>query len=439
MIAVANKILEVIKNHKSGNPVGITSVCSSNLYVIKAAIINAKKNNQLALIESTSNQVDQFGGYTGITPAQFSKLVFDMAESLNFPKENLILGGDHLGPNRWQNENSKSAMKKAKDQISAYVSAGYTKIHLDASMKCADDGSEQTPLTSSVIAERSTLLCKAAEEAYEKSNKYNEQPVYIIGTDVPPPGGAKNNHNEIHVTSAKEVEETIELTKKEFEKNNLYDAWKRVIAVVVQPGVEFGDSNVFDYDRNKSKNLKELIEKKENLVYEAHSTDYQKKESLREMVEDHFVFLKVGPWLTFAFREAVFALSLIEKELLSKKKDVVISNIMEVIEKSMIDNPAYWGKYYGNDEVESKLKRMYSYSDRIRYYWADEQVDKSLKLLLKNLTTNKIPHTLISQYFPNEYYAIKEGKLTENPEELIQHKISGVLDIYNYATSGGTK
>ena len=439
MIEVENKILEVVNSHKSGNPVGITSVCSSNLYVIKAAIINAKRNNQLALIESTSNQVDQFGGYTGFTPSQFSKLVFDTAGSLGFPKDNVILGGDHLGPNRWQNENSESAMKKAKDQISAYIAAGYTKIHLDASMKCADDGFEQTTLALSIIAERSATLCKASEEAFEKSNKDNEQPVYIIGTDVPPPGGATGNHNEIQVTSVQEVEETIELTKREFEKNNLYDAWERVIAVVVQPGVEFGDTNVFDYDRSKTKNLKELIEKKENLVYEAHSTDYQKKASLKEMVEDHFVFLKVGPWLTFAFREAVFALSLIEKELLSKRRDVELSNIVEVVENSMINNPSYWEKYYGNDEVESKLKRKYSYSDRIRYYWADERVDNSLKLLIKNLSAHKIPLTLISQYFPNEYYDIKEGRLTENPEQLILHRISGVLDFYNYATSGGAK
>lgn len=439
MIALDNILLSLVAQHKMGNPIGNTSVCSANPFVIRAAIINAKKNNRLALIESTSNQVDQFGGYTGIAPAQFSKLVFDMAESLNFPKENLILGGDHLGPNRWQDENSESAMKKAKEQISAYVTAGYTKIHLDASMKCADDGIQQTPLAPAIIANRSAILCKASEEAFEKSSKDTEQPVYVIGTDVPPPGGAKNNHKGIHVTTAKEVEETIDLTKREFEKNNLIDAWKRVIAVVVQPGVEFGDSNVFDYDRDKSKNLKELIEKKDNLVYEAHSTDYQNKESLREMVEDHFVFLKVGPWLTFAFREAIFALTQIEKELLSNRKDVVLSNVKEVVENSMIDNPSYWKNYYVNDEEESRLKRKYSYSDRIRYYWADKIVDKSLKLLLKNLTVHKIPHTLISQYFPIEYYSIREGKLTENPEELILHKISGVLDIYNYATSGGSE
>ena len=117
MIAVENKILQLVSKHKSGKAIGLTSVCSANLYVIKAAILNAKKYNQILLIESTSNQVDQFGGYTGITPHQFRTLVFNLANDLAFPIENLILGGDHLGPNRWQNENSNSAMQKAKDQM----------------------------------------------------------------------------------------------------------------------------------------------------------------------------------------------------------------------------------------------------------------------------------------------------------------------------------
>lgn len=437
MIAVENKILQLVNKHKSGKAIGLTSVCSANLYVIKASILNAKKYNQILLIESTSNQVDQFGGYTGITPQQFRKTVFDLAISLNFPIENIILGGDHLGPNRWQNENSNSAMLKAKDQISAYVSAGYTKIHLDASMKCEDD--EETPLNPSLIAERSAILCKAAEDAFAKSGNDGEPPVYVIGTDVPPPGGAKEFHNKINITSHTEVEETIDLTKKAFERYNLQDAWNRVVAIVVQPGVEFGDSIVFDYERTKSKKLVDVIETKSNLVYEAHSTDYQKKELLRQMVEDHFAILKIGPWLTFAFREAVFALSLIEKELLSNKKGITLSNLFEIIEQRMIVNPKYWEKYYDYSEEENKISRKFSYSDRIRYYWTDNFVNESLQRLINNLTNNKIPHTLLSQYLPVEYFAVKENIITENPEEIILNKIDSVLEIYNYATYGGTQ
>jgi len=439
MIAVENKILQLVSKHKSGRAVGLTSVCSASLYVINAAILNAIKYNQTVLIESTSNQVDQFGGYTGITPLQFRKIVFDLAVSLNFPIENIILGGDHLGPNRWQNEDSNSAIQKAKDQIAAYISAGYTKIHLDASMKCADDGDDKLTLDSSIVAERSAILCKVAEETFSKSGNDNEPPVYVIGTDVPPPGGAKEDHDSIRITSAKEVEQTIELTKKAFEKYNLQDAWNRVVAVVVQPGVEFGDSIVFDYERDKSKELVNVIENYPNIVYEAHSSDYQKKELLKQMVEDHFAFLKVGPWLTFAFREAVFALALIEKELLSHKKEIYLSNLFEVLEERMIASPKYWEKYYNFFEEENKLRRKYSYSDRIRYYWTDDKVNESLQRLIHNLTENKIPHTLLSQYLPEEYFAVREGILSENPEEIILHKITKVLDIYNFATNGGDR
>lgn len=436
MIALDNKISQIIANHKSGKAVGITSICSANNYVIRAAIQNAKKNNKTLLIEATSNQVDQFGGYTGQTPAQFKRSVLEMASSLSFPEENIILGGDHLGPNRWQSENSDSAISKARDQISAYVNAGFTKIHLDASMKCADDGNQNEPLDPSIVAERSAILCQESENAVTGSQNNYDLPVYIIGTDVPPPGGAKGHDGNVHITSAADVEEIIRLTENAFKKYNLHEAWERVIGVVVQPGVEFGDTDIYDYDRTKSIELVKLIESHPFLVYEAHSTDYQKKELLRQMVEDHFVFLKVGPWLTYKFREAVFALDSIEKEILSNHKGIQLSDLGEVVERRMLEFPKYWEKYYPKD-TESILKRKYSYSDRIRYYWSDKSVAESLTRLLHNLSEHPVPHTLISQYFPEEYYAVREGIISGNPEEIIIQRISSVLEIYHYATTGG--
>jgi D-tagatose-1,6-bisphosphate aldolase subunit GatZ/KbaZ len=155
------------------------------------------------------------------------------------------------------------------------------------------------------------------------------------------------------------------------------------------------------------------------------------------MVKDHFVILKVGPWLTYAFREAVFALALIEQEYLSGRKSITLSHLPEVIEDSMIREPVYWEKYYKGDEYLKKFKRKYSYSDRIRYYWSDKAVQEAFSILLKNLDENKIPQSLLSQFLPEESRLIKDGFLTDNPEELIIKRISDVLDIYNYATDGG--
>ncbi|MFL1089387.1 class II D-tagatose-bisphosphate aldolase non-catalytic subunit, partial [Acinetobacter baumannii] len=91
------------------------------------------------LIEATSNQVNQFGGYTGMQPADFRDFVYNIARTVGFPAERIILGGDHLGPNCWQDEPAAVAMEKSIDLIKAYVAAGFSKIHLDASMSCADD------------------------------------------------------------------------------------------------------------------------------------------------------------------------------------------------------------------------------------------------------------------------------------------------------------
>lgn len=437
MTQIENKILEVIKLHKAGHAVGITSVCSANKFVIKSAILNAKKNNDLVLIEATSNQVDQYGGYTGLTPQNFKDIVFKLADEIELPQDNLILGGDHLGPNRWQNENSSIAMQKAKEQIAAYVKAGYAKIHLDASMKCADDGNPEIPLNPEIVAERTAELCKVSEEIVKNSTSEGRKPIYIIGSDVPPPGGSKDHHQELRITSQQEVKETIELTLNAFKKNNLMDAWERVVAVVVQPGVEFTDSYVFDYDRKKAEHLTKFIENNNKLVYEAHSTDYQKRTSLRKMVEDHFAILKVGPWLTFALREALFALSFIEREYLKTKKTVDLSNLIAVVENQMLNDDKYWKKYYSGSDDEKRFKIKYSFSDRIRYYWNYALIDEEVKKLLRNLNTYKIPSSLISQFLPNQYLLLVEGEITNNPEDLILSKISDVLEIYNYATKRG--
>lgn len=436
MISVQNKIKELALSNKKGLAAGITSVCSANWFVVKAAVKNAVENNNILLIEATSNQVNQSGGYTGYTPALFKNRIAGYANEAGLPAENIILGGDHLGPNAWQKKNSAEAMELAKVMVADYISAGFSKIHLDTSMKCADDGDLSVPLEPAVIAERAALLCKAAEEAYNKSGIKNNLPVYVIGTDVPPPGGSRLNHTVLRITPPDEVENTIELTKKAFEKYNLYDAWERVIAVVVQPGVEFGDSAVYEYNREKAASLIKKIKTIDDLVYEAHSTDYQAKDSLKQMVEDNFAILKVGPWLTYAFREAVFSLAAIEKELLGNKKTGKLSGIHDIIDTRMLQNPVYWKDFYSTDDENLKIALKYSYSDRIRYYWADEIIAESLSLLISNLKKTELPDTILSQYMPDEYEACRRKKITKDPEDLIYHKINNVLEIYNYATKG---
>jgi D-tagatose-1,6-bisphosphate aldolase subunit GatZ/KbaZ len=422
--------MQMLKNLRSENK-GICSICSANEHVLTAAIKKAVKDETVLLIESTSNQVDQFGGYTGMTPDNFVSYVRNLAESAGFPIDRLILGGDHLGPNAWQKEPAESAMEKACELIHQYVKAGYTKIHLDTSMRCeGDPGNPEEPLEVAIIAERAAQLCKVAENAGSES----QQPVYVIGTDVPIPGGAQEHLSEIRITPVNEVEETIEISQKAFYKLGLKDAWERVLAVVVQPGVEFGDTTVIEYDRKKAASLSSTIEKYDNLSYEAHSTDYQTKNALRQMVEDHYRILKVGPWLTFAMRETLFALDKIENDLYSEHKNVKLSGLVDIIEQEMLGNPRYWSAHYHGDETQLKLARKYSYSDRIRYYWPNTIIQGSLHQLIENLSKQDIPLNILSQYLPLQYEAIREGKLQNHISDLIDFGIAQVLNIYSYAT-----
>lgn len=421
---------------KKEEKIGITSICSANKFVIEAAMIHAKKYNYELLIESTSNQVDQFGGYTGMTPNKFVDYVKSIADKISFPIDNLTFGGDHLGPNVWKNLDSNIAMKNAEDQIKAYVSSGYSKIHLDTSFILSDDKSYNGKLPPEVITKRAAQLCKVAEGTNSSRMKDEHKLYYIIGTDVPIPGGAIENEEELEITSADDLEATIELTKKEFYKNGLEDAWERVIGVVVQPGVEFSDSKILDYSRERNSELLKKINDYQGLYFEAHSTDYQKLENLKMMVEDKFAILKVGPWLTFALREALFALAYIENELSKSNKTISVSNFFNIIETAMTQNSQYWIKHYQGNAEQTYLARNFSYSDRVRYYWSNSIVDKTVSTLLNNLSNTEIPDYLLSQFMPNQYKEIRYGKISKKAEELIFSKISEVLSIYYTATGG---
>ena len=424
----------ILQANRRGKSVGIYSICSANRFVLEAGMLQAKRDGSLLLIEATSNQVNQFGGYTGQTPRDFVKFVREIAQSMKMTWSDVILGGDHLGPHVWRNTSSKAAMEKACELVQEYVKAGFTKIHLDASMPCADDVVKANqPLADEIVSARSAELCEAAESAYRAMRRSDAPLRYVIGTEVPIPGGEQLEAQAPGVTGTKNLAKTLDIAKEAFVGRGLRDAWKRVIAVVVQPGVEFGDTSVFHYDARKAKPLSQFCTQSWSGVYEAHSTDYQTKQSLRKMVKDHFAILKVGPWLTFAFREAIFALEAIEGELRAVRRSMVASGVQEALEKAMLENPAYWRSYYQGNEDELRFARKFSYSDRVRYYWPNLGVSKAVERLVNNLTENPAPLSLLSQYLPQQAEQVRAAQLVNRPEDLIRHKILEVIDQYVFA------
>jgi D-tagatose-1,6-bisphosphate aldolase subunit GatZ/KbaZ len=425
---VSTLLLDTVDRHKSGEAVGIYSVCSAHPLVIEASVLQVLDDDGYLLVEATSNQVDQFGGYTGMKPQDFRRLVLDLARRHGLPENRIVLGGDHLGPNRWQDHPAEEALTYAGDLVASYVAAGYTKIHLDCSMPCADDTG---PLDDDVVARRAaTLASRAEQEVSVRGQPPADDLVYVVGTEVPVPGGAHQALERLTPTSADAARATLAAHEGAFYAEDLEDVWNRVMAMVVQPGVEFDLERVIDYERYATGELRRVLDDRERLVFEAHSTDYQTRANLRALVEDHWAVLKVGPALTFAMREALFALAAIEDELVAEGER---SDLLSVIEHRMIEEPGYWEGYYPGEPAAKRLLRRYSYSDRIRYYWSYPDVEDARKRLFSNLAAREIPETLLSQYLPRQYERVRHGGLDSGPESLVFDRIRDMLQDYAVA------
>lgn len=400
---------------------GIPSICSAHPVVIEAAMLHAGRLGLPVLIEATCNQVNQDGGYTGMTPRDFRDFVEVIAKDAGFPFERVILGGDHLGPNPWKKLPAVEAMDKAKVMIDAFARAGFTKLHLDTSMGCAG---EPVALSDTLTAERAAALASVAEAATRDAAV---KPVYIVGTEVPIPGGAMEEIEELEVTKPEAARETIRVHQEAFRTAGISDAFERVIGAVVQPGVEFGNHNVIAFDAEKAAALSAVLADLRGFVFEAHSTDYQTPEALKALIDNGFSILKVGPALTFALREALYGLDHIAEVLHAGRRK---ETLRATFERVMLAHPDNWAKYYVGTPDEQRLQRYFSYSDRIRYYWPEPEIAKATEELLTLLGNTPIPETLISQYLRGVYEGVRRDRVTPTAHGLSLAMVDLVLQDY---------
>ena len=386
----AHPLASLAAARASGTPRGITSVCSAHPLVIEAALLAAAAAGEPALIEATCNQVNHEGGYTGLTPAAFRDAVLAIAGRAGLPRERLILGGDHLGPNPWKQLPAEAALERAAAMVSAYVEAGFEKIHLDTSMGCAG---EAPGLPDALTAGRAARLAAVAEAAAA----------------------------------------TLRVHREAFAAAGAEAAFGRVIALVVQPGVEFGNANVVVYRPEQARSLSAALAGMPGLVFEAHSTDYQPPAALAALVRDGFAILKVGPALTFALREALYDLDQIATALDPAWRTQSLAGVMEQVMRA---DPAHWLSHYPGTPEQQYVLRHYSYSDRIRYYWTVPEAKQGVERLLARLQGARIPETLISQFLPLLYRRVMDGRLQPEPEALLREAVGDVLSVYRQASVG---
>ncbi len=415
-----NRLMNIIRKHENYNYRGFVSICTANMHVIEIALEKAKKENMVLIVETTSNQVNQFGGYTKLTPIQFSKKIHQLVKRVGFNEENLILGADHCGPLPFKKFDQTKALSHAMDLMTLYIEAGFNKIHVDTTISCADDPIKG-PSIETIINRGVNLITEMKRKFKDSSDVNFNDIVFVVGSDVPPAGGSLED--EISPTSVTDFEETMMLYKEKLDPN----VFNQIVGVVVQPKVDFEHFKLVRFEKAVVQSLVKGLEKWPKLVFEAHSTDYQCKEDLRSMVDNHFKILKVGPALTFAYKKALLGLSHIESWAVEKENQ---SNLITTIEDALDENPEYWNAYIKQGDINHRILRTFSYFDRSRYVYFDPRVIDAIKKLKNNINQSAIPHTLIEQYFP----FVKNTDCGSLFETIIEYHVNCVLEDYIYAT-----
>ena len=409
--------------HLSGRIGGQVAVCSAHPLVLAAAATGAKRDGTQLLVEATANQVNLSGGYTGMTPADFADHMTRLAADSGLAPEQVLLGADHLGPHLWRQLPAMEAMAHAETLTRAFVAAGYRKLHLDTGQACADDPGGRLPVK--LAAQRAAALCRAAEST--AGHFRSQPPWYVIGTEVPAPGGALGQNGATAVTDPQDLKAELACYEEAFSRARVDRAWERIIAVVVQPGVDFDDHRAAAYHPQTAAALSAFHERLPNtMTFEIHAVDYQCPSALKQMVLDHFALIKIGPCLTFALREAIFALAHIENELPGLAHR---SNLMAVMERLMQTHPEHGTAHYHGTAQERRYLRRYGLRDRIRYYWPLAEAQRACEQLRHNLR-KPIPHALLLQFLPDLAGAIAGGTLPPTPEAILQTRIQSALHPY---------
>ena len=411
-----NRLRTIILENRAGQQRGIPSWCTAHPETLQSIFRSYAASDEAILIEATCNQVNQFGGYTGMNPAQFRAFVEKLAAGCGIDASRLILGGDHLGPNPWKSQSAQVAMEHARVMVAAFVEAGFSKLHLDCSMACADDRS----LSEAEMAQRAAQLCAVAEASGRPGL------AYVIGTEVPVPGGETQTPGTLAVTRPQDMRATWELHKTAFGGLGLQAAEGRIIAMVVQPGVDFGNARIHVFDRARAGALGASIADIGGIAFEAHSTDFQPASALAGLVATHCAILKVGPELTFAYRAAIFAMAAIEAWLEVDQR----SDMLRLLDQAMADNPGHWQAYVAPGKDRDTL-RLFGLSDRVRYYWPVPAVQTAAELLCANIDRCNVPPGLLWQYAG----AVPEGNLPLSTR-IIDAKIQAVIARYRVACCG---
>jgi len=405
------------RNH-AGEPVALCSVCTAHEEVLAICLETGARRGQPLAVEATSNQVNHQGGYTGLSPAEFAGRARRMADAAGCE---IVLGGDHLGPQAWRKGPAEAAMAEAETMVAAYVRAGFTKIHLDCSEGCAG---EPAQLPDAVTADRSARLAKVARDAAPDPGAL----IFVVGTEVPPPGGARlDEAGDIPATTPEAARATLDAHRAAFEEAGAADLVPLIAGLVVQPGVEFSPMAIHHLPMDRDPGLRAALAGWEGVTLEAHSTDYQHGQAYRRLAELGFGFHKVGPALTFAWRQGVYGLDILRGLAGLAPEEDTVPGVMEWL---MMTDPGHWAGHYHGSPRAQRFARHFGLADRIRYYWPQPAARKSVDRLFRDLDGVELPAPMLAQVFDAQTLARAETFDGPQARRLVAAEVARALDPY---------
>ncbi|MBN8631407.1 MAG: class II D-tagatose-bisphosphate aldolase, non-catalytic subunit [Rhodobacterales bacterium] len=413
----------MIARNRAGEAVAIPSVCTAHPDALEASLTLAETLDQPIVVEATSNQVNQDGGYTGLRPADFIAFVECIASRARVDPTRILFGGDHLGPQAWRKLPASGAMEKAHRMVADYAAAGFTKIHLDCSEGCAG---EPAQLPDAITASRSAALAATALEHASDPAKL----IFVIGTEVPPPGGARtDDHGDIPPTTPDAAKATLAAHREAFSALNL--PLSQIGGLVVQPGVEFSPMEVHHLPLARDPHLLDALAGWPDLCLEAHSTDYQHTAAYPRLAELGFAFQKVGPALTFAWREALYALDAIRCQN-GWASGPSLADRMEAV---MLENPAYWQAHIHGHTADPRTERHFGLADRIRYYWPHPMAQEAVQRLMSDLADKRLPDPVLAAHFRADEIASARASHYALPRALALARVQTALRPYFFTGS----
>jgi D-tagatose-1,6-bisphosphate aldolase subunit GatZ/KbaZ len=306
--------------------------------------------------------------------------------------------------------------------VADYAAAGFSKIHLDCSEGCAG---EPAQLPDAVTAARSAALAATALAAAPDP----AQLLFVIGTEVPPPGGARtDDHGDIPPTTPEAAAATLVAHADAFRALNL--PLDQIGGLVVQPGVEFSPMEVHPLPLARDPGLLGALKDWPGLCLEAHSTDYQDPQVYPRLASLGFAFQKVGPALTFAWREALYALDTLRVQCGWASGP----GLVDEMEAIMLADPGYWQGHYRGDSAELRVERHFGLADRIRYYWPQPTAQAAVGRLFADLDGRNLPEPALLAHFARAEIASARQAPHSLPRALALARVQSALRPYFFST-----